>query len=262
MPLRSPLQQKDCVHYALEIQEYRRKGKSSRWVTLFEQQVTAPFFLFDETGYVGVDFGTAEKSLGRPTTFRWSALSEMQQQQLLEHARKTDPGFSDRGLIFKKTLRVKEVVIEVGSPFYAHGTLTKSLSDSEVRPMQGYQFFLRKIRALKADPAKARRQLDRNRDGRVSSEEWREAYRSEARAVGASTEGGRPLVIPKNMPVTLDCFGRMVRGDSHPLFVADCHQEELIRRISRWNFLILAGGAALIAIGVATIYAKITGRNI
>ncbi|MBI2675021.1 MAG: hypothetical protein HYX24_01075 [Candidatus Aenigmarchaeota archaeon] len=53
--LKSPLSAKDCVYYKYKIEEYRRAGKHSTWVTVKEGAEGIPFFLRDETGAVLVD---------------------------------------------------------------------------------------------------------------------------------------------------------------------------------------------------------------
>ncbi|MBI5389437.1 hypothetical protein HZB01_03595 [Candidatus Woesearchaeota archaeon] len=53
--LQSPLSRKNCVYYRCIIEEYRHAGKSSRWVTLKDENDGIPFFLQDETGKVLVD---------------------------------------------------------------------------------------------------------------------------------------------------------------------------------------------------------------
>jgi hypothetical protein len=53
--MKGPLSQKDCVYYKYSVEEYRRQGKNSRWVTISANSESAPFYLKDDTGKVLVE---------------------------------------------------------------------------------------------------------------------------------------------------------------------------------------------------------------
>lgn len=53
--LKSPLLQKECVYYDMQIKEKRGSGKHSHWVTICSGKDMVPFILKDETGEVLVD---------------------------------------------------------------------------------------------------------------------------------------------------------------------------------------------------------------
>lgn len=53
--LSSPISKKDCVYYNFKVEEYRKSGKSSRWVTLRSGTESQKFYLKDSTGKVIVD---------------------------------------------------------------------------------------------------------------------------------------------------------------------------------------------------------------
>ncbi|MBU0472099.1 MAG: E3 ubiquitin ligase family protein [Nanoarchaeota archaeon] len=50
--LKSPFSQSDCVYYKYTIEEYRRSGKHSRWVTIDKGEKGDYFYLKDDTGSV------------------------------------------------------------------------------------------------------------------------------------------------------------------------------------------------------------------
>jgi len=50
-----PVSQIPCVYYQYLVEEYRRRGKSSRWVKLHEGDCGYSFFLEDETGKVMIN---------------------------------------------------------------------------------------------------------------------------------------------------------------------------------------------------------------
>ncbi len=53
--LQTPFSKKDCVYYKFEVKEYRRSGKSTRWVTIKKGSQGVPFYAEDDTGKVLVD---------------------------------------------------------------------------------------------------------------------------------------------------------------------------------------------------------------
>lgn len=61
--LQSPFTKNDCLYYHYTIEEFRRQGKRSRWVTLQEHTEAQPFLLRDDTGTVLVDPTGAEVAI-------------------------------------------------------------------------------------------------------------------------------------------------------------------------------------------------------
>lgn len=59
-PLASPITAASCVYWAFTIEEYRRSGKSRRWVTVKQAAEGQPFRVRDDTGEVLVDPAGAE----------------------------------------------------------------------------------------------------------------------------------------------------------------------------------------------------------
>lgn len=51
-PILSPISQTPCTFYKYEIEEYRKSGKSSKWVTVQSAESYEPFYLEDETGKI------------------------------------------------------------------------------------------------------------------------------------------------------------------------------------------------------------------
>jgi len=77
--LKGPLSQKDCVYYKYTVEEYRRSGKNSHWVTIEQVEKGVHFFLEDDTGAVLVDPARAEvdvpielETYNKPDFFRMS----------------------------------------------------------------------------------------------------------------------------------------------------------------------------------------------
>lgn len=59
----SPLKQLDCFYYRSVAWEWRREGKSSRWVKIGEESLHVPFYIDDGTGTLLIDPAGAEMDL-------------------------------------------------------------------------------------------------------------------------------------------------------------------------------------------------------
>jgi hypothetical protein len=53
--LKSPFTEEDCVYYHFSVEEYRKSGKNSHWVTIKKGEQRIVFYLKDDTGMVLVD---------------------------------------------------------------------------------------------------------------------------------------------------------------------------------------------------------------
>ncbi|MFH1257534.1 MAG: hypothetical protein ABIG96_03455 [Candidatus Micrarchaeota archaeon] len=62
--LKSYYQKQDCVYFLSTEEEYRKQGKSSKWVTVFYDYGFEPFYLDDGTGKIRVDLlGPAKRKI-------------------------------------------------------------------------------------------------------------------------------------------------------------------------------------------------------
>jgi hypothetical protein len=59
-PLTAPVSSQLCVYYSYKVEEYRRSGKNSSWVTVSTKQEHTPFALEDESGKLNVNPAGAE----------------------------------------------------------------------------------------------------------------------------------------------------------------------------------------------------------
>ena len=59
-PIEAPHSYRECVWYDFRVEEKRRSGKKTRWVTIEERQAGAPFLCRDDAGTLRVDPGDAE----------------------------------------------------------------------------------------------------------------------------------------------------------------------------------------------------------
>ncbi|MEW6055511.1 MAG: GIDE domain-containing protein [Bdellovibrionota bacterium] len=256
-PLYSYIEGKPSVYVSLLVQEKVRSGKRSHWKTIFRDDSVEPFFLADETGHAVIYPDKARFEVSS-TEMSWGQLNSLQRERVQEAVRKMDPNFrsGDENWIFKKTLRVKEQVIAAGAPLYALGHFQTMNSNTLPRPAVGLGLFFSHLAKLRKNPNALRSAFDFNRDGTVSFEEWYRGYASVAEATTGGFAGNTPLVLPAGMQNTNSCFGVLAHTNLHELYLADCHQDELVRRIGSYNLLRLVGGALLCAIAAILIYAQ------
>lgn len=135
--LKSPFSGKDCLYYRYEVEEYRRSGKRSRWVTIKKGSKWILFHLKDDTGEVVVDPKEAEVDI--PIDFTTEpgsgktvppSLSEFMAQEGL-----TLTGF----LGFSKRLRFSEYFIAPGDKLYILGTADDNPFVSEGTAVEGFR---------------------------------------------------------------------------------------------------------------------------
>ena len=117
----SPITNKACVVWQVEVMEQRRSGKSSHWVTVYKNTSTSPFDISDATGRMRIYPGRSMELILRDDVRKssgvFSSLDE-QTQAALKNA-----GIQTKGALFNKTMRVYERYIEQGEQIYALGTV-------------------------------------------------------------------------------------------------------------------------------------------
>jgi hypothetical protein len=225
-PLTGPFTAKPVAFWKVTVEEYRRQGRHSRWVTRHKSSSTdQPFYLEDDTGRVLVLPDGAETHLPIDYREKYSGGSLPLLVETYLGKQKISLGWFGA---FKR-LRFTEWHIEVGQPFYLHG-LAQERPDLRQRQRDRVNEILRDVRE---DP-EAVEALDTNRDGRVDDLEWEQARRSAV--VQARSEGVSDRVV-------------VARGSPRDLFlISDRSEHELVRRL-RWETIgyIFGGGAAFVA---------------
>ena len=118
--LKSPFSIKDCVYCKYVIEEYRRSGKNSHWVTVKGDEKMAPFYIKDDTGVVLVDPKGAKMEIPMDFEFRsgWGRDPPESVKQFLKNNKMNFEDF----LGFNKTMRYREYIIEPKNGLYVMGT--------------------------------------------------------------------------------------------------------------------------------------------
>jgi hypothetical protein len=118
--MKSPFAQKDCVYYLFKVEEYRRQGKNSRWVTVKKGEYRPEFYLQDDTGKVLVDPAGAEINV--PKDFEYnSGLLNDPPARVKEFLKANDISH-DSFLGLNKRMRYREYLIEPTDTVYVMGT--------------------------------------------------------------------------------------------------------------------------------------------
>jgi hypothetical protein len=221
-----PFTGKPAAYWEVEIEEYKRSGKHSRWVTVHKHNsADYPFWLEDPTGSVLVLPAGSETHLSHDyqKTFSGGSLPAFLQQYV------SDRGIRSRFLGFGKRLRFTEWHIEVSQTVYLHG-VAQERPDLNERRRERINEVLRDVRE---DP-EAMEELDVDGDGQVDSLEWERARDMALARVRA--EG-----VPDRVVVA--------KGDAGELFlISDRSERDLVRRL-RWETFgyVFGGGAAFVA---------------
>ena len=226
-PLEAPFTGKASAYYEIEIEEYRKRGKHSSWVTIHKYSSDAPFHLDDGTGRVLVIPHGAETHLPADFVQRTSLFSEapLRLQTYLQ-TNGLERRFFNRG----RSLRFTERHIEVGQPAYVHGVAQERAGLARWREQM--ERVTEKLREIKASP-EAMQSLDVDGDGRVSDDEWQSAH-SEAVAE-VREEGVEDRVV-------------IGAGSSGELFLlSDRSEKALVSRLRLESAgCVLGGGVAFI----------------
>ncbi|MBW2999104.1 E3 ubiquitin ligase family protein [Candidatus Woesearchaeota archaeon] len=118
--LKSPFSNKDCVYYKYKVEEYRRSGKHSRWVTLKKDEDRVHFFLKDNTGKVLVDSTGANVEIPKDFQFR-SSLGKDPPLAVKNFLKKQNMNFESL-FGMNKTMRYTEYFIAPKDKLYILGT--------------------------------------------------------------------------------------------------------------------------------------------
>ena len=116
----SPFSNKKCVYYKYTIEEYRRTGKHSHWVTVKKDERSVPFYLKDETGKVLVD--PTDAKIDIPKDFEYNSGIGRNPPSVVKSFLSINKLNFESFLGFNKTMRYREYFIEPGEKIYVMGS--------------------------------------------------------------------------------------------------------------------------------------------
>lgn len=236
-PIIAPLTRSRCLWWTYQVEERRRQGKGSKWVTLSRGTSEDIFWLEDYTGRCAVD-PTGAKVI-----------------PVLRRVWYGSASWPDRGpelgsgwlLAAFSDYRYTEARIPVDQPVYVLGAFrTQSVGPDAFDERMDIRELLDKWKHDKAMMAL----LDVNKDGNVDVKEWEAARRMAAARVRA--EHVQRAVETPDLHIVAK------PRDSRPFILSGIPQATLIRRFQ----LQAAGCLALSAAGAITLLFALTTRGV
>jgi hypothetical protein len=212
-PIKSPLTHKSCAWWSYEIQEWRRSGKSKRYVTIEEGTSETPFVLDDGTGTCFVDPRGAE--VVAPTTDIWCGDSRYPGVHLPDA-----PGVLDWlvAQLVARPYRYIERRLDSGRYVCAIGEF-RTGGGVNTRDAEAEASAL--LHDWKSDQAGLLARFDENHDGKIGAAEW-----DKARAAAAAQVSAQRLAAPIAPQVS-----RLEKpGDGRPFLLTATDRDLLARR--------------------------------
>jgi hypothetical protein len=119
--LTSPLSRRHCASFHVEVQEYRRHGKSGSWVTVINDEQKGDIVIHDGMGNAQVDLAV-QSLMVQDANFSSGTFNDAS-PELIEYLR--THGRDSTGLLgFNKQIRYKEGILEQGELVAAVGVGT------------------------------------------------------------------------------------------------------------------------------------------
>jgi len=214
-PIIAPLTGTTCTWYGYKVEEHRRSGKNSKWVTIDSGDSSELFLLVDDTGKCIIDpEGAGVTTAGKDV---WYGSSSRPQ---------TRPA-RNRSLLTSLAggkYRYTERRMHPGEPLYAIG-LFKTVggaggdfnTDADVRDL---------IKEWKHNSDALLEKFDTNKDGQIDMVEWQAVREAAYREVTARLRENQEAPPANVMSKTLD--------RRRPYILSAIPQEFLIRRFYRY----------------------------
>lgn len=220
-----------AIFLSYKVEKFVKRGKKSKWVTVYQYKHETPFYVLDGTGVCLVKPNSDRMELTNQTA-KLSG-SPTNHEELVNGITK-NPGFI-MGL-FIPSYRIVEKKILIGSQVYACGSM-QSAGQNKYLISGDYKKFLTQVKAFKVSPILQLQKLDINKDGKITDNEKNEALSRIASSYKIPIEE------------TTSINGVISDNPEHELIVSDCGQEELIKRLSGYNNLKILVGVALVGLG-------------
>lgn len=230
-PVKSPLTKTECVLYRYTVERYEQRGKSSRWVMVTQgNSFYCPFWVDDGTGQMLVLPKDAELILPVDYEFVTGWLATIP-QNLIEFMQGN--GISYQGFLGNYKMRFREWYITEYDSVYVLGTANKA-NDF----MNNHQESLsERLSKLKND-AVFMKEVDKNKDGSISQEEWDTAVSKVEQELLQ-----KELQENKNNDVT-DVIISRTEGEKS-FIISDQSQKDLTFKLGTQAAMGVFGGGAL-----------------
>ncbi len=127
-PLHAPLSGRPCAAWRVVVQERRGSGNNRRWVTIVEDQASTEFILEDGTGRAVIDGTAITVIVDIDDT---GGIGMFEESPQLERFL-TERGISFTGLLWRKTFRYREGILEAGETVTVAGSGTWEADPSQL----------------------------------------------------------------------------------------------------------------------------------
>lgn len=209
-PIIAPLTGRTCTWYSYQIEEHRRSGKNSRWVTVDKGTSEELFLIVDDTGQCVIDPEGASVTPTQSDT--WHG-----------HSRRPSSGPQTSGAFLslqsgryrytEKRMHPKELLYAIGLFKTVGGAGGEFNTDADVRDL---------LKEWKQDTEALLQKFDRNKDGQIDMQEW-QTVREQAYQTVMKKHSERKTEQPINLlSKTLD--------RRYPFILSAIPQTALIRR--------------------------------
>ncbi|MFH1889154.1 MAG: GIDE domain-containing protein [Candidatus Omnitrophota bacterium] len=231
-PLKSPFTKTECVLYKYLIEEYRKSGKSGHWVSIASgDSFYSPFRLDDGTGRIMVFPQHAELIMPVDNEFRTGIVNRSLPEAAIDFMETN--GIRYKNWLGMRTLRFKEWLIRPGEMVYVLGSAKKD----DYYHSDYKKELIRRLEDLKVNAEKMK-EVDLNKDGAVSTEEWDTAVAKVEQELLAETLRDGSFGNPADVVIG--------KSDTEDVFMISDHGEKgLIKRLSMECVMGIYGGAAL-----------------
>ena len=203
----APLSKRTCTWYSYKVEERRRSGKNSKWVTVNSGRSDDLFLLIDDTGQCVIDPEGASVTPSEKNT--WHGSTQW-----------PDRGYKSGGFLSSGRYRYTEERMHPQDPLFAIGLYNtvggaggEFNIDADVRDI---------LKEWKQDADALLKKYDKNKDGQIDMEEW-QAVRQDALDHAMANHSERKTAPPVNM-MTKTCDRR------RPYMLSAVSQESLIKR--------------------------------
>lgn len=243
--LKSPFTGTDCVLYRYTVERYEKRGKSSRWVTIATGDTFyCPFWIDDGSGQMLVFPKNAELML--PVDYEFtSGWFKSIPSNLVDFMQNN--GISYKSFLGNYQMRFREWYITEGQDAYVLGTANKA-NDF----LEGHKETLfKRLSELKKDAA-FMKEVDTNKDGNISQEEWSIAVnRVEQEILQKELEKGHGDDVADVVISKVD--------NEKAFIISDHSQKELIHKLGMQAMLGIFGGSILALFMLYLVFVGIDG---
>lgn len=190
----SNLTERPVVYYQIAIEEYKKSGDKKKWVRVWSTAGPTRFMVCDDTGACLVSANESHVD-AESRNFGWGQLSPAQRQLVIGRVGGEGvisgfpPSSGFIGGLFSNDFRVVESYIEVGAAIFAAGSFKSLVAGPRVVGDAALERFAGRLSAFRKDRRKFQSILDKNKDGQVSEQEYRDGFAQAARLAFASPDG-------------------------------------------------------------------------